>query len=166
MARILLVEDTPDLGLFEAKILETAGHQIIHCGGGSSPFGVCPMLKGESCGLADCANVIIFSCRVFTQLPMRAYRGLQLLRAYRAHPVYGRLPFLVVVLGDPGKLEGIGPIEVVQKFADPKDIIDAVQRLLVKTEHAPAEVILPDAPDATDAFPAIVDPVGAGFRVW
>lgn len=148
MATILLVEDTPDLGLFEAKLLEAAGHRVVRCAGAPSQFSVCPLLRGRSCSLADEADLIMFSCRLFTEMQGRAYRGIQLLRAYRAHPAYSRLPFVVVSLGTPGKLEGIGPVEVVQKYGDPAEVINAVKRLLTKTGLASAEVVFTDTEPA------------------
>lgn len=33
MATILLVEDAPDLSLYEANHLEAAGHRVLRCGG-------------------------------------------------------------------------------------------------------------------------------------
>lgn len=141
MATILLVEDTPDLGLFETELLEAAGHKIVRCGGGPTSYSVCPLLRGRSCSLADEAHLIMFSCRLFTELHGRTYRGMRLLQAYRAHPAYARLPFLVVAQGSPGKLEGTGPVEVVEKFSDPAKVVAAVRDLLEKTGKAVAEVV-------------------------
>jgi hypothetical protein len=130
VASILLVEDEPDLGLFEAGLLEQHGHTVLRCSGGPTSFAACPMMRDGSCSVADAADLIIFSCGIFAPLRHRTYRGIHLLRAYREHPVYGRLPMLVVSVGAPDDLLGTGPIELVAKFADPKEIVGAVDRLL------------------------------------
>lgn len=132
MANILLVEDAPDLGLYEAGLLEQHGHTILRCSGGPTPFAACPMMREGSCPVADAADLIIFSCGVFAPLRHRTYRGIHLLRAYREHPLYGRLPMLVVAVGAPEDVGGSGPIEMVAKFADPQEIIHAVDHLLEK----------------------------------
>jgi len=135
MACILLVEDAPDLGLYEARLLEAEGHTVFSCSGGPTPFQACPMMQRGTCPVADAADLIVFSCRLFGPLPHRTYRGLHLLRQYRAHPVYGGLPMLVVAVGAPDDLDGTGPIEQVAKFSDPSDIVDAVDRLLERTRR-------------------------------
>ncbi|HLW15785.1 MAG TPA: hypothetical protein VKV69_00300 [Actinomycetota bacterium] len=132
MASILLVEDAPDLGLYEAGLLEQHGHTVLRCSGGPTPFAACPMMRDGSCPVADAADLIIFSCGVYAPLRHRTYRGVHLLRAYREHPAYGRLPMLVVSVGAPDDLLGTGPIEMVAKFADPKQIVGAVERLLAR----------------------------------
>jgi len=132
VASILLVEDAPDLGLYEASLLEQEGHTVLRCSGGPTPFAACPMMRDGSCPVADAADLIIFSCGVYAPLRHRTYRGVHLLRAYREHPVYGRLPMLVVAVGAPDDLLGSGPIEAVAKFADPKEIVHAVDRLLAR----------------------------------
>lgn len=133
MASILLVEDAPDLGLYEAQLLEKEGHTILRCSGGPTPFAACPMMREGSCPVADAADLIIFSCSMFGPLQHRTYRGIHLLRTYREHPFYGRLPMLVVAVGAPDDVGGSGPIDKVAKFADPQEIIYAVDRLLQRT---------------------------------
>lgn len=130
MATILLVEDAPDLGLDEAGRLEEAGHRVLRCGGGPSPSGACPMLGAGRCPMADAADLIVFSCNLFAPLRGRGYRGIHLLRSYRAHLDYGRLPMLVVSVGRPQDLEGTGPIEMVEKYSRPRAVVEAVERLL------------------------------------
>ena len=88
------------------------------------------MLQNGVCALAEAADLILFACQLFAPLPHRTYRGIHLLRAYRAHPVYGRLPMLLVTYGAPDDLGGIGPIEHLEKFSDPNTIVEAVDRLL------------------------------------
>lgn len=129
MATILLVEDQPDLGLFEAGLLEDQGHRVIRCGGGPTPLSACPLMRYGSCALADSADLILFGCGMFA-MRGRTYGGVHLLRAYRAHPDYGRLPMVVVSLGAPDSLEGSGPIERVDKFSAPGAVVAAVNRLL------------------------------------
>jgi len=141
MATILLVEDIPDLATFEARLLEAAGHRIIRCSGGPAVFGVCPLMRGDDCGIAAPADLILFACRLFAPMPRRSYRGIHLLRAYRSHPVYGRLPFVVVSAGDPGGLEGLGPIEILPKGADPAAVIRSVTRMLGASGHPAAEIV-------------------------
>ncbi|HEV2685400.1 MAG TPA: hypothetical protein VGW79_02050 [Actinomycetota bacterium] len=135
MATILLVEDAPDLGLYEAKLLEQEGHTVLRCSGGPTPFAACPMLRDGSCPVADAADLIIFSCRLFGPLPHRTYRGTDLLRVYRDHPVYGRLPMLVVAVGAPDDVGGSGPIEEVAKFAAPWDVVGTVHQLLERAKQ-------------------------------
>lgn len=133
MAKILLVEDTQDLGLYEAQVLEAQGHHVLRCCGGPTPFAACPMMRDRSCPLPDAADLIIFSCGLYGSIRHRTYRGIHLLRAYRDHPIYGRLPMLAVAFGVPDDLGGSGPIEKIEKFADPNDVVDAVERLLARS---------------------------------
>jgi hypothetical protein len=130
MATILLVEDSPDLGLYEARMLEDRGHRVIRCNGAPSPLAACPMLKHGSCPLPDSADVILFSSPTFGPVRHRTYRGSHLLSAYRRHPVYGRKPMLVVSAAPPFAIEGRGPYEVIGKFSPPHMILEAVDRLL------------------------------------
>jgi CheY-like chemotaxis protein len=133
VASILLVEDAPDLGVYEAGVLEQHGHTVLRCSGGPTPFAACPMIPDGSCPVADAADLIIFSCGMFGPLRHRTYRGIHLLRAYREHPVYGRLPMMVVSVGAPDDLGGTGPVQIVAKFASPNDIVDAVEQLLERS---------------------------------
>jgi CheY-like chemotaxis protein len=130
VATILLVEDRPDLGLYEAGLLEQAGHRVIRCGGGPTPHAACPMLRNGSCPLPDGADLVVFSCAMFAPMPGRSYRGGHLLRAYRAHPRYGRLPMLVVSVGAPDDVGGTGPLAKVDKFSSPGAVLEAAEALL------------------------------------
>lgn len=130
MATILLVEESPDLGLYEAGLLEAAGHRVLRCGGAPTPLGACPMLRYGSCPLPDAADLIVFSCALVVPMRGRVYTGVDLLRAYRAHPVYGRTPMLVVSIGRPEHLGGTGPLQTIRKFSAPDAVTDAVERLL------------------------------------
>lgn len=130
MSTILLVEDAPDLGLFEAGLLEAAGHRVLRCGGGPSPLAPCPMLRRGRCALAEAADLIVFSCALFPPVRGRTYRGIDVLRGYRSHTDYGRRPMLIVSVGAPRDLSGGGPVEVVEKHANPPVVIDAARRLL------------------------------------
>lgn len=136
MATILVVEDAPDLGLYETKMLEAAGHMVLRCSGAPTPYSGCPMLREGTCPLADAADLIIFSCALFTPIRGHGYRGEHLLRAYREHPTYSQKPMLIVSVGRPGKLPGTGPIEVVQKFDEPQAVIETAERLLATTAAA------------------------------
>ena len=133
MATILLVEDAPDLGLYEARLLEAEGHRVIRCSGGPTIFAACRMMRDGFCPLPDSADLIVFSCGLFAPIRHRTYRGIHLLRAYRAHPRYGRLPMLVVSFGPLEKIEGADAIEIVEKFAGPQAVLDAVGRLLARS---------------------------------
>ena len=137
MATILLVEDYPDLGLYEVRLLEARGHRVIRCGGAPAPLSACPMLRYGACPLPDSADLIVFSSAMFMPMRNRTYRGSDLLGRYRAHPVYGRLPMLVVTIGAPRELPGPGPIEVVEKFSGPEKILEAVERLLARRRESP-----------------------------
>jgi hypothetical protein len=130
VATILLVEDAPDLGTFEARLLEESGHTVLRCSGGRTPFEPCSMLRDGACALADSADLIIFSCGLFAPMMHRTYGAINVLRAYRQHAVYGRLPMLIVSVGMPDGLGGTGPIEHVDKFADPARVLRSVARLL------------------------------------
>jgi CheY-like chemotaxis protein len=136
MATILLVEDAPDIGVFEAGLLEREGHRVIRCGGAPGVFGACPLVREGSCALVDPADLIIFSCRLLTRLPRQSYSGTDLLRAYRNHPMYGRLPMLIVSVGRPEKLPGTGAVEAIDKFSAPGAVLAAVGRMLAsKSGH-------------------------------
>lgn len=134
MATILLVEDQPDVGLYEAQILEGAGHRIVRCIGGPTLFGACPLLKFGHCSLADHADLILFSIPMFA-MRGRTYRGEHLLRAYREHADYGRLPMVVVSLGIPRDLPGTGPLARVDKFSEPHAVIGAVEDVLLRSRR-------------------------------
>lgn len=136
MSTILLVEDEPDLGLYEAKLLEQEGHHVLRCGGAPTPFGACPVMRGEGCPLVMDAELIIFSCRMFAPLRNRPYSGADLLLAYRNHAAYGQRPMLVVSVGAPEKLPGRGPVATVEKFSAPGTVTAAVHSLLNKTVQA------------------------------
>jgi hypothetical protein len=135
MASILLVEDVPDLGLYEAKVLEAAGHTVLRCTGGPTEFAACPMLRNQECPVADAADVIIFSAGLFGPIRHRLYGGVNLLRAYRAHPVYGRIPMLLVSYGMPTDLAGTGRLIRIEKRTDPERILDAVDTLLEEAKQ-------------------------------
>jgi hypothetical protein len=129
LATILLVEDALDLGAYEANVLEAQGHRVLRCGGGATPFSACTMMRYGSCPLPAAADLIVFSCGMIA-VKHRSYRGVHLLRAYRQHAEYGRLPMLVVSFGVPSGLGGSGPMKVIDKFSSPQTILDAVSGLL------------------------------------
>jgi hypothetical protein len=72
----------------------------------------------------------VFSVPLFGRLRGRTYRGIDLLRAYREHPLYSRVPCLIVSVGDPGPLEGTGPVALVDKFSSPDAVVDRVETML------------------------------------
>jgi hypothetical protein len=59
-----------------------------------------------------------------------SYGGSHLLRAYRAHPDYGRLPLVLTAVAPPHDLAGTWPTELVGTFTDPAAVLAAVNRLL------------------------------------
>jgi hypothetical protein len=130
MSTILLVEDRPDLGLYEFRLLERAGHRVIWCGGWPTPYAACPMLTRGACRLADSADMLLFSCAMSTPMRGSTYRAEHLLNAYRSHPRYGKLPMVVVSIGAPKETAGTGPYATVDKFSSPWAVVDAVQRVL------------------------------------
>lgn len=132
MTRILLVEEAPDLGAFEARILERDGHVVFRCNGAPSGGGACPMLRTGSCTIADAAEMILFACSLYMPMQGRSYNGMTLLNAYRHHPVYSKLPMLIVTLGAPEHVAGTGPVEIVEKFSDPTRVIEAARRLIAR----------------------------------
>ena len=80
----------------------------------------------------------MFACPLTLPLPGRSYRGIHLLRAYRAHPDYGRLPLVLVAVAAPQNLEGPGPTKLVETFTDPAGVLAAVNRLLQPPAAPPA----------------------------
>jgi len=132
MALILLVEDTPDLVLYEGRVLESAGHRVFRCSGGPTPFAACTMLRYGNCPLPEAADLIIFDCGMIGPMRHRTYRGIHLLRAYRAHALYGLVPMLVIAETLPDGLEGSGPIESIPKFSEPRAVVEAVEGLLLR----------------------------------
>jgi CheY-like chemotaxis protein len=139
MATILLIEDGPGIGGQLPSLLATAGHRVLWCGGGPTPLAACPLLRQGRCPLADAAELLVFACPLDLPLHGRSYRGIHLLRAYRAHPDYGRLPLVLVTVGPPPDLAGTGPTQLVTTFQDPAAITAAIDRLLPSrlTAHHP-----------------------------
>jgi len=139
MATVLLVEDWPDLGIYEAEILEAEGHTVLRCTGGPSPFGACPMLRDGACRLADACDVIVVSGAPTMPLRYRTYRGRDLIRAYRRHPAYGRKPMLVVSFEPIDCVEGMGPLARIEKHSNPAKVLGAVEALLSHA-HVPHHI--------------------------
>ena len=139
MATILLIEDGPGIGGQLPSLLATAGHRVLWCGGGPTPLAACPLLRQGRCPLADAAELLVFACPLDLPLHGRSYRGIHLLRAYRAHPDYGRLPLVLVTVGPPPDLAGTGPTQLVTTFQDPAAITAVIDRLLPSrlTAHHP-----------------------------
>jgi CheY-like chemotaxis protein len=136
MATILLVEDGADVGRELPELLAAAGHRVVRCGGGPTPLGACHLLRQGRCPLPDAAPLLVFACTLNLPLSGRSYRGIHLLRAYRAHPDYGRLPLVLVAAAPPQDLRGSGPIELVGTFSDPAGVLAAVNRMLQPLPHA------------------------------
>lgn len=130
MATILLVEEHPDLGFYEAGLLSAEGHQVFRCNGGATPLTACPMLKNGSCPLPEASDVIVYSGAPSAPLRGRTYRGRDLLRAYRRHPIYGCKPMLVVSYEKIDCLEGSGPLARIEKFSSPAVVVGAIEALL------------------------------------
>ena len=137
MATILLIEDGPGIGGQLPSLLAAAGHRVLWCGGGPTPLAACPLLRQGRCPLPDAAELLVFACPLDLPLRGRSYRGRHLLRAYRAHPDYGRLPLVLVAVAPPHDLEGPGSIELVETFTDPAAVLAAVNRLLQPPGHPP-----------------------------
>jgi hypothetical protein len=130
MANILLIEDGPGLGRQLPSLLAAAGHQVLRCGGGPTPLAACPLLRHGRCPLPEAAELLVFACPLGLPQRGRSYRGIHLLRAYRAHPDYGRRPLVLVSGVLPRDLEGTGPTELVDTFTDPAAVLAAVNRLM------------------------------------
>jgi CheY-like chemotaxis protein len=133
MATILLVEDGATVSREVTRLLEAAGHRVMRCGGGPTPLAACLLLRCGRCPFVDNADLVVFACALALPLPSRSYRGIHLLRAYRAHPDYGRLPLVLVAVAPPHNLAGTGPVEVVETHTDPAAVVAAVNRLLQPT---------------------------------
>jgi CheY-like chemotaxis protein len=157
MVSILLVEDGAGVGRELTSLLEAAGHRVLRCGGGPTPLGACLLLRRRRCPLPDSAELLIFACTLNLPLPGRSYRGIHLLRAYRAHPDYGRLPLVLAAVAPPQDLEGPGPTEVVETFADPARVLAAVNRLL----RSPGRPPIPPAAEHHDMRRAAAGLAGA-----
>jgi hypothetical protein len=130
MATILLIEDGPGLGRQLPGLLAAAGHRVLRCGGAPTPLAACPLLRQGRCPLPEAAELLVFACPLGLPLRGRSYRGIHLLRAYRTHLDYGQLPLVLVAVALPYDLEGPGPTELVDTFADPAAVLAAVNRLL------------------------------------
>jgi hypothetical protein len=130
MASILLIEDGPGVGRQLPGLLAAAGHRVLRCGGGPTPLAACPLLRWGCCPLPDAAELVVFACPLGLPLRGRSYRGIHLLRAYRAHPDYGQLPLVLVAIAPPQDVEGPEPTETVGTFTDPAAVLAAVHRLL------------------------------------
>lgn len=133
MATILLIEDGATVSRELTRLLEAAGQRVVRCGGGPTPLAACLLLRFGRCPLVDNADLLVFACALVLPLPGRSYRGIHLLRAYRAHPDYGRLPLVLIAAAPPHNLGGAGPIEAVETHTDPAAVVAAVQRLLRPT---------------------------------
>jgi hypothetical protein len=142
MASILLIEDGPGVGRQLTRLLAAAGHRVLRCGGGPTPLAACPLLRCGRCRLVDAAQLLVFACPLGLPLRGRSYRGIHLLRAYRAHPNYGRLPLVLVAVGAPPGLEGQGSIELVDTVADATAVVAAVDCLLQPPGHPPVRAPL------------------------
>lgn len=153
MANILLVEDGPGIGRELPGLLAAAGHRVMHCGGGPTPHAACPLLRQGSCPLADAAELLVFACPLTLPLAGRSYRGIHLLRAYRAHPDYGRLPLVLVAVAPPQNMEGPGPTEVMAALAEPAAVLAAVTRLLRQPPTSTAAAADHPVPAATRVWP-------------
>src|SRR6266700_2989986 len=117
MAIILLVEDGAGVGRELTSLLAAAGHRVLRCGGGPTPLGACLLLRQGRCPLPDAAQLLVFACTLNLPVPGRSYRGIHLLRAYRAHPDYGRRPLVLVAVAPPQDRErprwwGRSPIQL------------------------------------------------------
>lgn len=137
MATILLIEDVLDIGAYEARLLEERGHRVVICRGGPGPFSACPLVRDGTCGIADHADMIVFSTSLFAPVGTQSHRGMDLLRAYREHPAYGAKPCLVVAVGTPGPMAGTGPIRTIAKFAAAHQVVAAAEDLLVQAGRGP-----------------------------
>jgi CheY-like chemotaxis protein len=137
MATILLVDDRATVSLEVTRLLEAGGHRVVRCGGGPTPLAACLLLRYGRCPFVDSADLLIFACTLALPLPGRSYRGIHLLRAYRAHPDYGRLPLVLLAVAPPHDLRGAGPIEVVETYTDPTAVVAAVNRLLQSSGQTP-----------------------------
>jgi hypothetical protein len=101
---------------------------------GPTPLAACLLLRHGRCPFVDNADLLVFACALALPLSGRSYRGIHLLRAYRAHPDYGRLPLVLMAVAPPHSLGGSGPIEVVETHTDPAAVVAAVGRLLQPIE--------------------------------
>jgi hypothetical protein len=137
MATVLLLDDGAIVSQKVTRLLEADDHWVVRCGGGPTPLAACPLLRYGSCPLVDSADLVIFASALTLPLPGRSYRGIHLLRAYRAHPDYQRLPLVLVAVAPPRDLGGSGPIEVVEPQSDPAVVVAAVNRLLQSTGRTP-----------------------------
>lgn len=130
MATVLIVEDEADLAVYEAKLLEDAGHTVVMCGGARTPKGGCSLIRCGACELPETVDLILFSCRLFAPLEGQTSEGARMVRAYRSHPRYSHIPLLVVFVTGSVHLPGTGPIELIGKFNSPTSVLDSVSRML------------------------------------
>lgn len=137
MRTVLVVQNAPD-GLVDVASLEDAGYLVRRCFGGQTTFAACPMLRKGDCPLPAGADVIVFAPGLFdVPVAHRTYRMIHVLRGYRRHPAYARLPMLVLADALPPKLGGSGPVWLL----DPNTPSEELLRVL----DAVAEGASPDA---------------------
>lgn len=137
MSTILLIEQAPDLRLFEVSALEAAGHKVFVCCGGRDAFAGCDLMRTGSCILPDIADVIVFTLPLRIELRGRTYRGEHLLRSYRDHAIYGAKPMLIVGEEIPLDLPGRGQVVFVPRHAEPDRILAAIGSLIPPDAPAP-----------------------------
>lgn len=130
MADLLWVQDEGRLDALQVA-LEERGHRILTCGGGPAPFQPCTLLRSGGCAVAEAARLILFGASLDLPMLGHTYAARQILIAYREHELYGRLPMVVMGVGDPGLLPGRGPLVVVD--SDPVIVVEAVESLLGAT---------------------------------
>lgn len=127
MAVVLVIQDTPE-GIVDLHALEDAGHLVRRCFGSASTFAACPMLRTGDCPLPAGAQVIVFAPG-FLDAPVahRSYRMVHVLRGYRRHPAYARLPVVLVADRIPEGLGGSGTIRLLPPSASASALHAAIE---------------------------------------
>ena len=116
MARILVVDDEPDLRFILRRTFERAGHQVVDVGNGAAAMAI----VGESP-----PDLVV------TDMMMPVMNGAELIAKLRSTPATASIP-IVAVSGDT-HLAGAADA-VIEKPARPKDFLAVVEVLLANRE--------------------------------
>jgi two-component system, OmpR family, response regulator MtrA len=124
MARILLVDDDPDIRFVARMALRKGKHEVVEAGNGREA--VEWLARGEPCDLVICDRM------------MPVMNGLEVLAALHAHPAVtsGRFVFLTAKAQTSEMEEGLrlGAAAYLTKPFEPRELLGYVDKLLASKE--------------------------------